>query len=76
MTQKNVHVVPSNGRWGVKIAGKSEPITTCRKQETAIGRGKTIAKDSSVELFIHGRDGKIRDRASYGNDPCPPKDKH
>jgi hypothetical protein len=26
-------------------------------------------------VVIHGRDGKIRDKDSYGHDPCPPKDK-
>jgi len=26
-------------------------------------------------VVIHGRDGKIRDKDSYGNDPVPPKDK-
>jgi hypothetical protein len=23
---------------------------------------------------VHGRNGQIRDKDSYGNDPCPPKD--
>jgi hypothetical protein len=24
-------------------------------------------------LYIHGQDGRIRERNSYGNDPYPPK---
>ena len=26
------------------------------------------------EVVIHGTDGRIRDKDSYGNDPMPPKD--
>jgi hypothetical protein len=26
------------------------------------------------ELLIHGQNGQIRERNSYGNDPHPPKD--
>ncbi len=36
---------------------------------------REIARNQESELIIQGRDGKIRDRDSYGNDPCPPKDK-
>ena len=25
------------------------------------------------EVFIHGRDGKIRERNTYGHDPFPPQ---
>ena len=25
------------------------------------------------QVFIHGRDGKVRDERTYGSDPCPPK---
>ncbi len=28
-----------------------------------------------VEEVIHGRDGKIQNKNSFGNDPCPPKDR-
>jgi hypothetical protein len=27
-------------------------------------------------LFIHGKNGQIQNRNSYGNDPFPPRDKH
>ena len=41
-------------------------------QATDIARG--IARKERGELFIHGENGQIRSRDSYGNDPCPPKD--
>ncbi|MBY0544383.1 MAG: DUF2188 domain-containing protein, partial [Gammaproteobacteria bacterium] len=28
---------------------------------------------AKVEHFIHGKDGKIQERNSYGNDPFPPR---
>lgn len=42
-------------------------------QVGAIDAGRGTAKREQTELYVHGRDGKIRDRDSYGNDPHPPK---
>ena len=33
------------------------------------------AKKKKTEVVIHGRNGKIRSKDSYGNDPNPPKDR-
>jgi len=32
-----------------------------------------IAINQQSEMFIQGRDGQIRERNSYGDDPFPPK---
>ena len=32
-----------------------------------------IARNQQSELLIHGRNGQIRERDSFGNDPYPPK---
>ncbi|WP_268245296.1 DUF2188 domain-containing protein [Vulcaniibacterium thermophilum] len=32
-----------------------------------------MAINQRSELFIQGRDGQIRERNSYGDDPFPPK---
>lgn len=72
---KNVHVVPKNGRWVVKQEGKSKPESTHKNQELARQSAVPIAKGNKSEVVIHGRDGRIRDKDSYGNDPHPPKDK-
>ena len=34
-----------------------------------------ICINEHAESVIHGKDGKIQNSNSYGNDPCPPKDK-
>jgi len=73
MQKKGQHVVPNGGRWSVRKAGASRASGTYGTQEEAIAQAKKIAKNQKTELYIHGRDGRIRGRNSYGNDPHPPK---
>ena len=42
-------------------------------QAKAIQRAREIARNQESELFIHGKNGRIRERDSYGNDPFPPR---
>jgi hypothetical protein len=72
---QNQWVVKHGNRWAVKGEGSLRPSSVHRKQENAIDAGRRIAKDEKSELFIQDRHGKIRDRDSFGNDPCPPHDK-
>lgn len=44
-------------------------------QQHAIDYGRQIAQRDHSELLVHNRQGQIRHRDSFGNDPCPPKDK-
>lgn len=71
---KPQHVTPKGDVWQVIGAGNSKPTKFFDTQKEAIDYGKTIAINQQTELVIHGKDGKIRDSESYGNDPCPPKD--
>ena len=71
---KNQHVTPHpNGGWQVKGAGNYRATVITSTQGKAIQAGKTIAKNQGSELFIHDKQGRIRERNSYGNDPYPPK---
>jgi hypothetical protein len=69
-----VHTVPNpKGGWNNKVAGKvtdSHPT-----KAAAVEAGKGQAKKTHSEHTIHNLDGKIGEKNSYGNDPCPPKDK-
>ncbi|WP_439673043.1 DUF2188 domain-containing protein [Cupriavidus necator] len=38
-------------------------------EEEAIAAGTEKANQDKVELLIHGRDGQLRERNSFGNDP-------
>ena len=73
MAKKNVSVGPSgDGRWNINVGGTTK--STHRKQSTAIDKAEAIAEKLESDLTIRGRDGKIRSKDSYGNDPNPPRD--
>jgi Uncharacterized protein conserved in bacteria (DUF2188) len=69
MATKGQHVVPSGGKWSVRKAGASRASQTFSTQGEAIEVAKKIAKNQGTELYIHGENGRIRDRLSYGSDP-------
>ncbi len=73
MVKKSQHVVPSRGKWSVRSAGAKKASATFGTQKEAIEDARDKAKRQGSELYIHGRDGKIRERNSYGRDPFPPK---
>jgi hypothetical protein len=76
MAKASKHVVPNPaGGWAVKNSGSVRASKTFDTQQQAVGYGRQVAKKSGTELYIHGRDGTIKDKRSYGNDPMPPRDK-
>jgi len=70
---KNQHVVKHPEGWAVKGAGNEKATHIAETQKKAIGIAKQIAKNQQSELLIHGRNGRIREKNSYGNDDFPPK---
>jgi hypothetical protein len=72
---KNQHVVKHSNGWAVKGAGNSKATKVTQTQKQAIAVAQSIAKNQQTDTKIHGCDGKIRAGNSYGNDPCPPKDR-
>jgi len=76
MTKKNIHVTPhKDGGWQVKKGGAGRATKRTDTQNKAIKIATRIAKNQKTDTKIHSRDGKINRGNSYGNDPCPPKDK-
>lgn len=73
MSVKGQHVAPRGGKWSVRKAGASRASGVYETQEEAIEHGRRIARNQRTELYIHGTDGKIRERNSYRNDSFPPK---
>ncbi|MGE8449692.1 MAG: DUF2188 domain-containing protein [Pseudomonadales bacterium] len=69
MANKNVHVVPHGDKWRVIREGANQSSSQHDDQDQAIAVGTAEAKQDKVELLVHGRDGKIRMRNSYGHDP-------
>ncbi|MBL7885071.1 MAG: DUF2188 domain-containing protein [Bacteroidia bacterium] len=72
---KNQYVVPTKGGWGVRGEGSSKLTVKTDNKADALKIGKEIAKNQQSELTILGKDGKIQNKNSYGNDPFPPRDK-
>ena len=60
-----VRVQPSNGGWLVDIGGRTFLFSTQREAEIV---GRRVARTERLEFVLHGVDGVIRDRVSYGGD--------
>ena len=73
MPAQGQHVVPNKGKWSVRKAGSSRVSGTYATQKEATEVARERARNQRTELYIHGRDGRIRERDSYGKDPHPPK---
>lgn len=72
---KNQWVSPIPGGWAVQGAGNDKDTKHFDTQKEAIEYARKIAKNQQSELIVQGTNGQIRSKDSYGNDPCPPRDK-
>ena len=73
--KKDIHVVPHDKGWARKKEGASRAGSVHRTQKEAQDVAREQARREHVEVVTHGKDGKIRDSDSYGNDPFPPRDR-
>lgn len=71
---KTQWVSPRDGMWAVHGQGNSRDTALFQTQAEAIDRARTIAINQRSEVIVQGRDGRIRSKDSYGNDPLPPRD--
>ena len=55
--------------WAVKAEGASEPLAIFKTQSEAWERAKSIARKERSEALLHGKNGLIRTRNTYGHDP-------
>lgn len=70
---KNQHVVPHGDDWAVRGAGNERVTRIFETQHQAIDFARQTAMNQKSEMLIHNQQGQIRERNSYGNDPCPPQ---
>ncbi len=71
---KNQHVVTHSDGWAVKGAGNQRATRVVPTQRQAADIARDTAKNQGTEVLIHGRNGQIRSKDSYGEDPNPPRD--
>lgn len=57
----------------MRKSGSDRVTAVFDTQKEAIDRAREISENQETEMFIHGRDGRIRERDSFGNDSFPPK---
>jgi Uncharacterized protein conserved in bacteria (DUF2188) len=68
--QGDVQVIRGNsGRWQVRIEGTARARSIHKTQADAEKAGGAIARKNKSELLVPGRNGKIRERNTYGHDP-------
>ncbi|MBQ4560265.1 MAG: DUF2188 domain-containing protein [Tyzzerella sp.] len=72
---KNQWVSPCGDKWGVHGEGNSRDTKQFERKSDAIDYAKGIAKRQQSELIIQKQNGQIQSKDSYGNDPCPPRDR-
>lgn len=69
MSNNTIHTVPSDDGWANRRAGSERASGHFDTQAEAIEAVRRTAERERLEHVIHRRDGQIRDRNSYGNDP-------
>lgn len=78
MPKNEHHVVPnpSRGGWDVKRNNAQRASIHTETKAEAVKAGREMSQRAGSELVIHGKDGRIQQKDSHGNDPCPPRDKN
>ncbi len=72
--QKQVWVSPTkSGEWKVQTPHSERAIKIVETQQEGFKVGRQVAINQKAELIIQGRDGRIREKNTYGNDLYPPK---
>jgi Uncharacterized protein conserved in bacteria (DUF2188) len=75
MSKNSYHVIAKvNGGWKVKRADAERATKTFATQKDAIEYGRSLSRSHATDLVIHGRDGRLSSKESYGNDPNPPRE--
>ena len=69
MAEGHVHVLKQDDGWVVRVEGLGRNRSTHKTQREAIRAAREAARKAKTELLVHGRDGAIRARDSYGSDP-------
>lgn len=72
-SRRGQHVMPNGKGWSVVKAGAARASSRHDTQEAAIAAARKVAMNQKTELYIHGTDGRIRERRSFGNDHHIPK---
>jgi len=67
MSYQKAAIGPSKG------SGNTRATKIVSTQKKAIEIARKIAINQSSEMLVHGRNGRIRERSTYGKDNFPPR---
>ena len=67
--------MPRDGGWAVRREGAERDSSHHDRKTDAMEAARTRPAATRVEVVEHGRNGRIQDSDSYGNDPHPPIDR-
>ena len=73
-TTDDIHVTLEADEWVVRRHTDDKPLSTFTDETHAINYGRDQARNERAVLVVHGADGRVRDRHSYGNDPGDARD--
>ena len=57
----------------MQAEGAAEPVAVFKTQSEAWEKAKSIARKERSEALLHGKNGAIRARNTYGHDPSSSK---
>jgi hypothetical protein len=70
MQRQRYHVVPCEAGWKVELEHSHDALSVHRTQDEAVVSARELAKKNMPsQVFVHGKDGKIQEEYTYGNDP-------
>jgi hypothetical protein len=67
-TGHDVHVCAESERYGWKVTQGGQVLSRHRTQGNAVRAARREARRHRVDLVMHGRDGRIASKDSYGNE--------
>ena len=70
---KSIHVVKRGSHWSAVQEKAKRSSGNFKTQKEAVKRAIEMAKNNGQEVCIHGVNGRIREKNSYGHDECPPQ---
>jgi Uncharacterized protein conserved in bacteria (DUF2188) len=65
MPKKSFVVRNSPDGWMVQREGMKKPMSTHKKKDVAVRRGRSLARRAGGVLKIKGRNGKVQAKRSY-----------
>ena len=65
--KQSLHVLPFGNQWIVKQAGSPKALASLATQGEAADYAKSISQAQGTAVFIHGVDGRIKDRRDFSS---------